>query len=132
RINRGTECDLIIITNKIYCVECKNYSTLIKGNSYGDDWTLISKGKRSKVANPYLSNVKHIRSIKGLLRKSNKTCYNIKNIVVVPDICRIDSDCSNVMHLSELLDTIEMDSYASTGLDSDKAFTDLKSIELNI
>lgn len=111
RIYRGTECDVIVITeSKIYCVECKNFSGFIMGDSLDIEWVFASSGRMGRVSNPVMSNNKHLRSIRGLIRKVNKELIDIENIVCVPDNCRIKSTCKEVMNLSSFMKLLERDS----------------------
>lgn len=103
RIGRGTECDVIIVTqSSIYCVECKNFNGFISGSEMDLEWVFASSGSKGTVANPVLANNKHIRAIRGLFRKSNMAAPEIKNIVCVPNECRIHTDCKEVMQIKQL------------------------------
>ena len=111
RIYRGTETDVIVITKKkIYCVECKNFNGFIRGSRLDVDWVFASSGCKGKVFNPILSNEKHIRTIRGLLRKNNMPVYEIQNIVCVPNGTRIHTECEEVFHLSSFLRILKEDS----------------------
>lgn len=110
-IHRGTECDVIVITqHSIYCVECKNYNSYISGNEGDIVWFFRSSGKFGKVSNPVRANDKHIRVIRGLLRKNNADVLNIENIVCVPDGTAIYTNSSSVMHLSRFVRKLMEDS----------------------
>lgn len=112
RIGRGTETDVIVITeHRIYCVECKNFNGYLTGSELDLQWVFASSGRKSKVANPVLANYKHIRSIKGLLRKMSFPAYEIENIVCVPNKTKIHTNCSEVMTLGSFLFKLEIDKY---------------------
>lgn len=114
RIFRGTECDVICVTpQKIYCIECKNYSSAISGKSSDLEWVFYSRGKRSNVANPVLSNLRHIRAIRGLFRKNGLTPPQIENLVCVPDTCKIHTDCEEVINIRSLISLVNLDSFGT-------------------
>lgn len=112
RIKRGTECDILLITPaKIYCIECKNYTRRIKGTAKAVKWNFISKGNLAETDNPVLNNMRHIRTIKGLLYSCGNADIEIENIVCVPNRCEIVTDCKEVMTLTELVVKITTDAY---------------------
>lgn len=110
-IGRGTECDVILVNPYgIYCVECKNYSTSISGNSLDPEWRFISRGSKSRVVNPFISNYKHIRAMQASFRRVGFGYIPIHNYVCVPDSCRIYSDRKEVVNYSSLMSRIRKDS----------------------
>ena len=127
RIGRGTECDVILVNHYgVYCIECKNYSTSISGNCLDETWRFISRGKRSRVDNPFISNYKHIRAMQSALRKVGFDYMPIKNYVCVPDSCRIYSDRDEVVNFSTMLSQIEQDALINSVVIKDvDAFIDI-------
>lgn len=114
KISKGTECDLIVITKGgVYCIECKNYYSMISGKEYSIEWTFISSGKKNKVSNPVLANSRHVRAIQGLLYKNNLGNLGIKSLVCVPDTCKIHSECKEVMNLTSVVNLIREESLVS-------------------
>lgn len=114
RIFKGTECDVICITpQKIYCIECKNYSSAICGTDYSLEWVFYSRGKRNSVANPVLGNMRHVRAIRGLFRKNGLVPPSIENIVCVPDTCKIHTTCKEVITIGALISKVHLDSFDS-------------------
>lgn len=116
RLGRATECDLVVVTsNKIYCIECKNYNGYIVGSRFDEKWRFASSGRKGKVQNPFLLNRKHIRLIRGEFYKLGLRPLEIINVIVVPDNCTITGDRCTVndkgglMNLSSLLTMIRMD-----------------------
>lgn len=112
RIHKYIECDLIVVTSKkIYCIECKNYKGYIAGDAYDYYWRFSSSGKRGKVQNPYLLNMKRIRAIRGEFYNKGLTPPDIESIIVVPDKCRIHVDDEDVivMNLFSLLEVLRID-----------------------
>ncbi|MNN03206.1 Nuclease-related domain protein [compost metagenome] len=108
--DRALESDLLLITkSKIYCIECKHFTTAIYGNTYDQKWKFISKGNKGLVTNPLINNYKHVRVIKGLLYSKYNELYDIENIVCVPDGCVIHTDNKEVMNLSTLVNKIVND-----------------------
>lgn len=107
-INRGTECDIIFVTNHaVYCIECKNYRKFISGSYLDLKWSFSSDGRNFKdTINGFIENDKHVRILNGLLRKEGIKDVPIFNLICVPDTCTIKSDCLNVKKLSDLI--IEM------------------------
>lgn len=117
RINRGTECDVIIITqSKIYCVECKNFNGYISGYELDLEWRFASSGNKGKVSNPVLANNKHIRAIKGLFRKCGLTPPEIVSVVCVPNECVIHTDCEEVINLNQLVYKLKNDDGGSLNM----------------
>lgn len=115
RIFRGTETDVIIITNsKIYCVECKNFNGYLSGSRLDLEWTFTSSGKKGSVLNPVLSNSKHVRTIRSLLRVSGNPLYDIESVVCVPDGTQIHTECSEVINLSTFMRVLKRDSELPT------------------
>lgn len=107
-IKRGTECDIIFVSNHaIYCIECKNYKRFISGSYLDLKWSFSSDGKIFKdTINGFIENDKHVRTLNGLLRKEGIKNVPIFNYICVPNTCTIQSDCSNIKSLSDLI--IEM------------------------
>ena len=98
RINKGLECDVIVITPfKIYVIECKNYSTSISGKSLSTYWSFISSHKRGFVQNPILLNDRRVRTLKGQLRNKGLDDVEIVSLVCVPASCRIINDNNGVV-----------------------------------
>lgn len=121
RLNRGTECDVIAITkNSIYCIECKHYTTFISGERFDYEWRFASSGKKSTVINPVLSNMKHIRTMQGLLRQAGYGDVEIKSLICVPDSCKIYTECKEVVNLSYLLGIVKNDFNKSKGFTNQK------------
>lgn len=111
RLGRGMECDLIIVSpSKIYCVECKNYSGYIAGDSFDIEWRFASSGRRGRVQNPYLLNKRRIRVIRGKFYERGFKPPRIENIIVVPDRCQIHSNYKNVFTLTQFTSLVSFDS----------------------
>lgn len=119
RIHKGTEADILLVAgDTIYCIECKNFGTLINGKELDLKWHFISRGESNLVANPVLANARHIRTIRGLILKNNIELPVIKNITCVPDTCNIKSPCEGVMKISYFLRLLEQES--TNNLDIEK------------
>lgn len=107
-VTSGLECDVLVITPaKAYSVECKNYNYLIRGERLAPYWNFVSSGKKGTVVNPILANDNRIRTMRGLLRITQLECYPIENVICVPNNCRIETKCPQVMHLAELINLIK-------------------------
>lgn len=108
-ISTGRETDLILLKPYgTFILECKNYSAkhssaYISGEEYEADWFFSSSGKRGTVVNPIMLNKRRIRCIQGLFRRFKFPVYNITGFVVVPDSCKVFSQCPNVLTLSNLI-----------------------------
>lgn len=128
-LGRGRETDLIVIKPQaVYCIECKNYKprnprkhAFIKGNEYDLEWQFASSGYLGYVENPYMLNKRRIRCIQGSLRQLDYPVLDIKNIVVVPDQCKVVSDCNSVMNLTTLQTLLSLEDSQKKSTISEKS-----------
>lgn len=99
-----TEIDLIAITSKaIYVIEAKNWSNYIDGTYNQFHWTGMGDSlKTMTVVSTYMQNLLHVRLIKSSAIREGCKLPPIINIICVPDSCQIYSDCSEIVHLSEI------------------------------
>lgn len=102
-----TQVDIIFVTEKaVFIIEVKDWKYRIEGGYNDYEWEGMGKSlKTMTVFNPVYQNYGHIRLLKAALMQ-NENIPPLINLVVVPDGCKIKSDCEEVIHLSELCDTI--------------------------
>lgn len=109
--HRDRECDLLFVTPfKIYSVECKNYNGYIAGNLFDSKWRFASSGRKNKVSNPYLSNKRRIRLLRGKFYENNYNPPEIENVIVVPDNCNIHVPYKKIYNLTDFLNLVRLDS----------------------
>lgn len=104
-----TQIDLIMVTKKaVYVIEAKDWSRLISGD-YGDyEWKgLGNHPQLMTVTSPYLQNMLHVRMLKAAFLKYGHVMPPIFNIICVPDSCSIDSNCIEIVNLSNLVSRIK-------------------------
>ena len=103
-----TQVDIIFVTSKaVFVIEVKDWRYRIEGGYNDYEWLGIGKSlKTMTVFNPVYQNYGHVRLLKSALLKYTDV-PSIINLVVVPDGCRIKTDCEEVIHLSELCATLE-------------------------
>lgn len=103
-----TQVDIIFVTAKaIFVIEVKDWKYRIEGGYSNYEWIGMGKSlKTLTVFNPVYQNYGHIRLLKSALLKYKEIPPFI-NLVIVPDGCKIKSECEEVIHLSELDTTLE-------------------------
>ena len=109
-LKRGeTELDVIAITSKaIYVIEAKNWSQYIDGNYDQFHWTGMGDSpKIMTVFSTYMQNLLHIRLLKSAALREGYKLPPVISIMCVPDSCQVDSDCAEIVHLSEILQRIK-------------------------
>ena len=88
-----------IRTNRIFCIETKNYSGLIFGSEKDRKWTqCLRYGKKNYFYNPIKQNKSHIFHLKKLL--DNK--YNIYSLIVFTQNNADKININNVINLCDL------------------------------
>lgn len=104
----STQIDIIFVTMKaIFVIEAKDWKYLIAGTYDDYEWEGMGKSlKTMKVFNPVYQNYGHLRLLKSALMKHDNV-PPLVNLVVIPDGCRIKSDCEELVHVSELCATIK-------------------------
>lgn len=96
-LHKVTEVDILLVTRfGIFCLECKNVRTSIKGNYEDKMWTTNSGRYYNKMFNPSMQNRMHIRALKRLLRSYTDNIPNVYNFVVIPNHCKYVGNCPEV------------------------------------
>lgn len=131
-LSRNNQCDVIGITpNKVYCVECKNFSTTISGSTHDKFWSFYSSGKKGKVVNPYLKNSDRVRLMRCYFYRYRKVPVEMESVIVVPDHCRIVNNTGNIYNFSDFKIKVKNDNMQSPTLNVDGVFKFLDSIKSN-
>ena len=99
-----TEIDKLIISpHGIFVVEVKSFSTSLHGRFSDEFWTGITGKTSTKIYSPVRQNFEHIRTLNNALHRIGGKFYPLENIVIVPDSSKINSDCNQVMNLSNFV-----------------------------
>ena len=111
-LNKYTQIDLILITDYgIYCIEAKRYRTRLKGSINDSVWLGYTGSYITRLYNPYLQNVEHIRCLKRHMRKLGCNVPSIKNYICIPNNCIGDTDLANVVTIGTLITRLERDCF---------------------
>lgn len=128
-INDNTEIDRLIITpHRIYCAEAKSFNTELSGYFVDRDWYGYSGRYERKIFNPILQNIQHIRTLRNAFRRKGYAPPLIENVVVIPDYCRVNSDCDNIYEISAFVDKLIYDSCTIAEIDMSTVLTQLRKI----
>lgn len=112
-LKKSTEVDRILITPwKIYFVEQKSYTNIVRGHLSDDYWMGITGKKLTKFYNPVMQNFEHIRTFKNQVFCALGKWIEVENYVVVPDTCSVEHETNLVLNMSNFIDRVWRDSIA--------------------
>ena len=103
--NATHQIDHIVISRYgIFVIETKNYSGIIKGNKYSNEWVQILGRNKYYFKNPLFQNYGHIKSLSNVLNMDEKyfisiICFSNRSQLKLIDV--------NVINLYILIETIK-------------------------
>ena len=111
-LKKFTQIDaLLIMSDRIYCIEMKSASYLSGEQSDIRWWTSTStnSSKKTVIYSPFLQNSIHIDALQQELAKNGFDYIPIENIIIVSDDIRLKTDCTNFYKVSEFMTKVEED-----------------------
>lgn len=107
-LQKTTQVDIILLTRfGIFVIEAKNFKSKLKGNYSDRMWTGNSGRYYTKIINPVLQNRMHIRAIKRAMRCYTPNIPLIQSFIVIPNDCKYEGNCKEVVTISELFTELQ-------------------------
>lgn len=131
-LGRKTEIDRLLLTPwGAYCIEAKSFNSRLQGDLGDKQWMGWSGKYEKAIFNPIVQNLEHVRSLRNNIRRTGGLLFPVKNVIVVPDGCQVESNVDYMIYsFSQLLSMVIADRAGSVvKLDMRQVIDSISNIE---